>query len=349
MGGTLDSQSSAPCQVILTEILTEEDLEDPDCLEETLADIKQLGEEFGVIDEVLVHDDKQSVLLTYHGGLAVAQNAIAGLGQKVLGGTLLKATLADASHSEPPRVILHGFLSEDDMEDDECLEETMNDIRRVAEKFGTVSSVSAEKEKSRVIISYAGGIDVAKHAAAELGKKIIGGVPINATVESGGLLKPKFSWSIILKGALTEDDLEDEECLGESLADLKELASKFGAVLSIGAEGENVKVEFEGPKEVAMSAASGFTGIVIGGMIITAHVEEDPDSMDIDSPAAALDASELAASSKEPEQLFSGEKLISERFAEVSICSPDWRLQMFFGTSLTETFLLSASELPRYR
>lgn len=319
--GKSESQSDGRGQVVLMDILTEDDLEDPDCLKETLADIERLGEEFGEIIEVSVDKDKQSVLLAYKGGLSAAKTANAALGQKVLGGTLIKSALVNSNGSGgQSRVILHGILTEDDMEDNECLEETIEDIREVVSEYGTVSDISAEKAEARVVVTYVGGIHVAQHAATELGKKVIGGVQVRATVDHRSQLKKSIlSWSIILKGALTEDDLEDDDCLGESLADLKELAGKFGTVLSVRSEEENVRIEFEGPKEVAVSAAFGFSGIVIGGSTITAHVDEDEIGMDTDNPVIASQPIKVATSPKEPEAMFSGEKRIPGRFAEVSL------------------------------
>ena len=55
------------------------------------------------------------------------------------------------------------------------------------------------------------------------------------------------------------------------------------------------------------------------------------DGMKIDIPTSVSDATKAGTSSKDTEQLFSGEKLISERFAEVSFDSLDCRRNVFWG------------------
>eukprot|EP00977_Amphora_coffeiformis_P028391 scaffold34946_cov153-Amphora_coffeaeformis.AAC.2 len=314
-----NQESESLSRVILMDILTEDDLEDEDCLEETLGDIKTVGSEFGEIFDVFVDKETRSVSLAYNGGLAVAQNALHGLGQKVIGGALIKAVLAEpnvlAESPKQARVILDGILTEDDLDDEDCLEETLGDISRVAEEFGVVESITAEKDQSRVILTYHGGLKVAQTAVAELGKKVIGGIPVCAKLEENErVYHNNISCSIILKGALTEDDLEDEECLDESLGDLRELAAKYGPVLSIQAEGNNVKIEFEGLRDVAVNAVSGFNGMIIGGQTVEATI--DADRMDVDSPLVTAISDKPATAEKEFEPLFSGDKRIPDRFAE---------------------------------
>lgn len=314
--GQVTEEAESHYQVILLDILTEDDLEDEDCLEETLADIKMVGSEFGDVKNVSLDKERRSVSLSYSGGLTVAQNAVSGLERKLIGGTQVKAVLGKPTEGpKEARVILDGILEDDDLEDEECLEETVGDIRRVAEEFGILKSIVAEKDQSRVILLYEGGLQVAKSAAVELGKKVIGGKLLCAKVQNAEQWSGKRSSStVILKGALTEDDLEDEECLEESLGDLKELAGQYGTVLSIRAEGDNVRIEFEGPRDAAHSAVSGFSGMIIGGQIIAATI--DTDRMDVDYTPVINAAAGPSTTEKEPEPLFSGDKRIPDRFAE---------------------------------
>ena len=313
--GLVVENAGSYSQVVLLDILTEDDLEDEDCLEETLRDIKTVGMEFGEILDLVVDRETRSVIVTYNGGPTVAQNAISGLGQKVIGGAMIKARLVNEDYPKQGRVFLDGILTEDDLDDEDCLEETLGDIRRVAEEFGVVESITTERDRSRVILTFDGGLQVAQIAATGLAKKVIGGTPICAKVaDDEQSYHNNLSRSIVLKGALTEDDLEDTECLEESLGDLKELAAMYGPVLSILPEGNNVKIELRGPRDVALNAVSAFNGMVIGGQIIEATL--DADSMGVDNPVDTTFSIKSASAEKKPEPLFSGDKRIPDRFAE---------------------------------
>ena len=309
-------ESNAPCPIVLTNILTEDDLEDDDCLEEALGDIKAICQDFGEIIDLSLDKEARSVLVTYEGGLAVAKKALAGLEGKVLGGSLIKPVLVSPSHTNEnsisPKVILHGILTEYDLDDPECLQETLDDITQMAATYGSLRDIQADKKACMVILVFEGGLDVAQRAVTEFSKKTIGGSQVNATLDlSEESTVTQQSLTVVLKGALTDDDLEDEDCLGESLRDLKELASQFGSIVSIRASDGKVKIECDS-RETALSTMTGFNGMIIGGQTIEAMLDNDSISMGVDHDAMKMDKKPLA----EPEPLFSGDKRIPDRFAE---------------------------------
>ena len=141
---------------------------------------------------------------------------------------------------------------------------------------------------------------------------------------------------------LTEDDLEDEDCLEESKADIVAFAGQYGTVhrLDVNLEAATVRIEYNGPAETVRAAATKFDGVVFGGQAVKAAVEHDGDAMDIDattaSPLSPETATAVVSSGTAPETattslpaavtptqppsadkvMYSGDKIIPERFAE---------------------------------
>merc|ERR1712157_420103 len=91
------------------------------------------------------------------------------------------------------------------------------------------------------------------------------------TVDEEIVVQDSLSGCVDLHNLLTQDDLEDEDCMEESLNDIRELALKYGDVSSMDILKKDydtfVRINFE-KKEVAAAAVEGFCGMVIGGQII---------------------------------------------------------------------------------
>jgi selenocysteine insertion sequence-binding protein 2 len=126
---------------------------------------------------------------------------------------------------------------------------------------------------------------------------------------------------ILLQNILTEDDIADEACMEESIEDVRELASQYGNVLSIDFDPKDltrvVRVKYDGGNEVASFAASKFNNMVLGGQTIAATTMAQPSNTpnDTDSTLEA-DKSRKRPVDTAPKPLYSGDKLIPERFAE---------------------------------
>lgn len=215
-------------------------------------------------------------------------------------------------------VILENALTDDDLEDDECLEESVNDIKVVAKKFGVVHNVRVEKEPhAHLVVVYKGGVSVARTAVKEMGKLVIGGSSVVARLASGSGPEKEamtdLTSSITIKNVLTDDDLEDKECLEESLNDVRELVQKFGSVESLGLDPDDEKgvvlVQFSN-NDNAAAAVAGLDGMVIGGSTITVSLVGRP-SPDSESLASVAHVQEQLSG-----PMFSGDKRIPERFAE---------------------------------
>jgi ribosomal protein L7Ae-like RNA K-turn-binding protein len=217
-------------------------------------------------------------------------------------------------------LILENAITEDDLEDEESLEESLNDIRALACKYGAVESVHVAREGLQIRISYKGDAAVARQAAVELNKVVVGGSQLSAklveeeeTTENDG---PGVY--LILDNVLTKDDLEDEDCLEESMNDVRELAQQYGEVCSVLRHvcvdpeiGERaLRIYFASVQE-AEKAFEGFNGLVIGGLAVSASLPEEFNR----SKGVPTSEEGLAANDKEPEVMYSGDKIISERFA----------------------------------
>jgi ribosomal protein L7Ae-like RNA K-turn-binding protein len=226
--------------------------------------------------------------------------------------------------SQTAKVILENVLTEDDMEDEDCLLESLDDCRTLAGQFGLVQEILVEREAMQVIVVYSGGLVVARQAAKALGQTVISGVKVSATAMGDENVEPLSSTTcndrvVLLYGALTVDDLEDEECLEESLNDIRELALQFGPVETVAVEGAQiVRIQFSSTSDnaVVKRAVAGFNGMVIGGSAIRASLPESLESIQEALVESTTAPKPDAEDEQEHAPMFSGDKRIPERFAE---------------------------------
>merc|ERR1711957_1030192 len=138
----------------------------------------------------------------------------------ILSSTVLASTATTATE-RLWNVYLCNILTQDDYEDEECLEETREDIKILAEKYGLVNELQIdlgsnkmdgvnlddknEIAKFEVCITYASD-DMATLAVQGLNGMTIGGVPIIATTQH----PKKDESTLIMDNILTEDDFEDQ-------------------------------------------------------------------------------------------------------------------------------------------
>ena len=258
--------------------------------------------------------------------------------------TLLDAYIAQCQrHKEaaaaqalaPTVVILDNILTLDDFQDEDCLQESLHDIQAMAERIGQVLRV--EETNQRVHLTYADGTG-AQHAVQQFHQRVVGGQVVSArlqetttTNESPMSLddnedKGSVSHAIVLYDLLTEDDLEDEDCLEESKADTTALASQFGSVVRIDVDldARTVRVEYAEPLDVVEKATAQFNGMVFGGQRVRAVLDrplQDGSSPEL-LPNPAVQSKPLpplpdADQEEEKKQImYSGDKVVSERFAE---------------------------------
>lgn len=321
--------------VVLRNVLTVEDFEDKDSLEESLLDIRSLVEESGSVSDFQVRQDATGVtiIVTYDGGAAVAMNAVTKLNGLVVGGMTVAASLLDESADaiKTFTVKLTNALTDDDFEDEEFLQGYLDDIESLSKQFGSVLGIRANREEGGIVfVTYAGDQADANDVAEKLDGTTLGGKNLSASVLSPSGEKQSTggeSYWVLLQNMLTEDDLMDEECLQESLDDVKELANQYGKVLNIAVDVDDssgvVKIEYDGGEGVAKYAVEKFNGMIIGGHTVVAtaifHGSDKHGEKEVMPSAAAGEVPDLSDPSppeQESKPMYSGDKLISERFAE---------------------------------
>lgn len=293
--------------VILENILTQDDLEDTECLQESLNDVRAMACDLGkLIDLQLVNTDQ--VLLTYHG----SQTALRYFDGKVISGQVVSARVKGRTVTS---VQLLNVLTKDDLDDDDCLEESLSDLRQLASQYGLVKELRVMKDQGGVVVVEYEGND-AQTAAASLNGRIIGGNVVEARV-----LRPTTSeiHTITLLNLLTQLDLEDRESLDETKADVAELAGRFARVVrvEVDAESISVRVTFKAEIGVVEDALKHFNSMVIGGQKISAILTTNDEFSK--NPIAGFASEKLTLKEDKASiaPLYSGDKLVSERFAEM--------------------------------
>lgn len=190
----------------------------------------------------------------------------------------MKDMSMELTDSNNCKIVLKDVLTEDDLEDDDCFSESIQDIKLLVEKFGTVQDVQARKQDGNldVTIVYGGGQEVASYAVNELKKLTLGGTEIVAEIVSGSETSPPPTIRLLLENVLTEDDLEDEDCLAESLKDVRSQLEHHGSVSSLDVTNGNIVVSFEGMTAEGLdSVAIKLNGVCLGGHTIKASCFSD--------------------------------------------------------------------------
>jgi selenocysteine insertion sequence-binding protein 2 len=219
----------------------------------------------------------------------------------------------------PTEVVFHGILCDDDYEDEEALQESIEDIKALAAQYGVVVDARGStfgNDRGNVYITY-GDEYSADMAVKQFNGIVIGGSKIvvrRSNTNSSQPLEQFVPGEIVLINALNDDDLEDEDCLHESLKDIKTLAEHYGIVSSVNAvvSGDKkgyVRVLYESGHEVALHAVEKLNGVMLGGFALS--VFAIPHTADGDLPNK-----DEPATTPPLQPLYSGNKIISATFAE---------------------------------
>jgi ribosomal protein L7Ae-like RNA K-turn-binding protein len=287
-------------------------------------DLKGIAEKFGRVKDIQIDQERDAVIL-YEGGQDIGNTAAEGLQSVGVDASVLSAEIPLEKCTSPSHEVtelrLDNVLTEDDLGDEECLEESLNDVRSLLSKYGKVSNLVSLG--TSVVVSFIGMTEVAlRKAAAEVDGTCLGGQLVTATVQCNRDVVGSRSYNVVLRNLLTEDDIEDDECLEESLDDVRELASRYGNMKGIqankteSATSSTVIISYSTVAE-AEEAALGFDGLVIGGQKVEVVTETvGKASLPSFLPVGAATPAQPRAVPKEPKPMFSGDKRISERFAE---------------------------------
>jgi selenocysteine insertion sequence-binding protein 2 len=117
---------------------------------------------------------------------------------------------------------------------------------------------------------------------------------------------------------LNEDDLEDEDCLNESLGDIRMLAAQYGIVGSVRAEvsveQRNVRVLYLEGHQAARHAAQKFDGMMLGGITLSASVVFPTDNV-MNDDDKDMPMQEIPATTAPSPPIYSGDGIIPEQYA----------------------------------
>ena len=355
-GTVAATRSSESIEILLQKVLTEEDYEDKDCMNESIEDLKKIAVRFGAVKTIRSAGENGDVIIIYENtSLEDAQRIASDLCRVVIGGQPLYASIHGPANEnwKTPKgslgasstILLENVLTDDDLQDSDCLQESLADIKELCLRYGTVSNVVAKGFAVKVSYEENENNTTAETAADELNGIVLGGNTVRASVLPASDSEDNhLERSIDLHNLLTKEDLEDNDCMEESLDDVRKLALNFGKVASvspfktddsIAKEPTNayVRIEFEGnDPSIVAKAIAGFNGMVIGGQIISACLsisailEQETSKTNpgekrkpIETPQHT-NISETSKNTKKARTddkapLYSGDKLISERFA----------------------------------
>mmetsp|Transcript_4896 Transcript_4896/g.7435 ORF Transcript_4896/g.7435 Transcript_4896/m.7435 type:complete len:488 (+) Transcript_4896:642-2105(+) len=232
----------------------------------------------------------------------------------------------NASLAAESTIVFYNILSSDDYEDEDALEESIEDIKSIAGQYGHVANARGD-DSGNVYVTY-DTRDIASFAAQKLDGMLLGGVSITVSVESSmstNRTQQAGSSTVVLDNVLSEDDFEDEDCLNESIEDIRSLAEKYGVVGSLIVDTSNeeekgkIHVEYTGGIAVAGEAAKQLNGMMFGGRLISATLllSSGTEDTNMDNNSAAKPVKDDTNVEQEPPQpMFSGDKVIPERFAQ---------------------------------
>ncbi|KAL3763396.1 hypothetical protein ACHAWU_001969 [Discostella pseudostelligera] len=189
---TANTEASAIATIVFHKILCEDDYEDEEALHESIEDLKGLAAEYGQVVGAKWEtngDNRGNVYITYDNQNS-ADIALKKLNGLVVGGTKIFISLDDYlsqknQQSTAGEVMLSKVLNDDDLEDEDCLSESIKDIRNLAEQYGIIGNVHAEingEQKGDVLVSYSEGHQVAQQAAQQLDGMVFGGRQLSASV-----------------------------------------------------------------------------------------------------------------------------------------------------------------------
>ena len=208
-----------------------------------------------------------------------AAAALAGLERRVVGGVALRA--AERPPSPPPdsastAARVFGALDADDAADADAVDETRDDLARLAEAYGPLAA-PVRLEPSRVAALHGcldavldfGDARAAARAVAGLGRTTIGGATLLCDVEPA----PGDAVAVVLGGALGGVDAGDADEVDEALGDLRAVVEARAPALlvAVAARGADVLATF-GSARAAARAAAALAGVVLGGEPLSAAV-----------------------------------------------------------------------------
>lgn len=326
-------------RIQLTDFIPEGGANGNDSMDKLLANLKRLAERYGKLCSVEANTiTSRNISLLYECNQSELIEIILALRSSSISGKPLRATAVDpeqdVTDSTNKVVVIQNALSDDDFEDEDCLNETLADLDQIARKYGTVLSLNARGEK--VIIRFESS-EEASRAFDHLHGMVLGGSKIEAWFDSKAQDALEGGFSIYIHNVLTSDDIADEECLEETLEDVKELMDKYGTIRNVTAlkheEAHVVGIDFsELSYGKIESVILDLQNTTIGGLkldvtsqLSTGQTTSSSQIDNVEETAETAGRKRKNSDNLSPpkktktddnEPMYSGNKLIPERFAQ---------------------------------
>jgi ribosomal protein L7Ae-like RNA K-turn-binding protein len=300
------------CSVCIYNYVQKEELEDTDEFKEIWDNLVDMANKIGPTKEVFIPQELERsdnypsfVRFEYSKDAAVAHACWEGL---VVSGSKLRCVLlreppgigdwkkeilaiesnaddlVDMSQDNATTILITDFLNEDDYADEDCMRESLSDLRVVAEKFGVVQKLEpGAATDGSVYVTFNGQQAVAR-ILEDLQNETIGGKKLSASIASLPVISYEVGKSIVvLENVLTKDDMEDEDCMEETLTDIRELGGRYGTINALEVAGTVIKIFFNGSPSVAHNCAAALHGMTLAGAPVIARVYSDLDESATDT------------------------------------------------------------------
>jgi hypothetical protein len=261
--------------VRVTGLINGEELNDEDEYEETMSNVREMAEDYGEVGVVTIPRDGPGVgeaLILFHDEIS-ARRAVEGLNGRVIGGVPISAAPDYFS------VRLMGLINGEELEDEDEYEETMSNVREMADHYGEVDVVTIPRSGPGVgeVLIYFHDMGSASKAVEDLNGRIVGGVPISAAPTAASTCKSNLAEvKIRVDNLICIEDMEDEESYEEVCKDVRKLAERFGQpsslqlpIYSSDSRHYEVIIGYSCDQE-ANAALSSLQGMVVGGRKLSA-------------------------------------------------------------------------------
>lgn len=199
-----------------------------------------------------------------------ALKALAGLQKRVVGGLVLQAEpLRPPAKDASCALRVYDALDEDEFEDEDCRDEVLEDLSRLACVHGALATppevvAGALHVSNRDVRLTFETATCALKAQRAFAQTTIGGSQLQCDVEVG----PRDACVIALLEALSSEDLADDETRDEALSDLRKLIEqKAQGVLQVTLAAQDVLVRFPSER-LCKLARDALSGVVLGGQLL---------------------------------------------------------------------------------
>ena len=239
-GDDTNTSESSEHVITLHDIFSEDDYDDIDCMDETKKDITLLANKY--ISSNIEFDENDNLIhIKYSNNCDDIQSILKYWNETILGGCTINATLQSKQQEDTNFAIqLNNIFTEDDYDDEECMDETKNDIIDLANKYGNVIDIhfyiDGNDDSKDCVISYDDKLKEGQKVVLDKWcNTILAGNPIQASLVTTGSTTTDINSTttnnnstitLCLQNVLWDDDINDNDCYEETKNDFINLAKE---------------------------------------------------------------------------------------------------------------------------